>query len=134
MPYLIDSDILISHRDRQPGAIALLTQLAPQGLAITIITYLEAYQGILRSPDPRQAHENFAIFLRGVPVVPFSMESAQRCAGLRESLAQHGKRVRTRALDLINAAIAIEHGYTLVTHNLKDYDDIPELALYQGAV
>lgn len=132
MPYLIDSDVLIAHREQQPGATALLSELAPQGLAISIITYLEVYQGILRSPDPRQARAEFETFLTGVPVLPFSLASARRCAQLREDLARQGKRVRPRALDLIIAAIAIEHSYTLVTHNRKDYDDIPQLVLYQA--
>jgi hypothetical protein len=39
MPYLIDSDVLIAQRESQPGALVLLEQLAPQGLAISIVTY-----------------------------------------------------------------------------------------------
>jgi predicted nucleic acid-binding protein len=50
---------------------------------------------------------------------------------MREDLAHHDTRVRSRALDLITAAIALEHGYTLVTYNRKDYEDIAELSLYQ---
>jgi predicted nucleic acid-binding protein len=131
MPYLIDSDVLIAQRESQPGALVLLEQLAPQGLAISIFTSMEVYQGTLRSPDPEQARASFALFLTGVPVVPFSLAAAQRCAQLREDLARDGKRVRSRALDLITAAIALEYGYTLVTRNHKDYEDIPNLLLYQ---
>jgi tRNA(fMet)-specific endonuclease VapC len=130
MPYLIDSDVLIAQREAQPGALALLEQLAPQGLAISIITYMEVYQGTLRNPDPERARAGLASFLAGVPVVPFSLGAARRCAALREELARQGKRVRSRALDLITAAIALEHGYTLVTHNRHDYEDIAELSLY----
>jgi predicted nucleic acid-binding protein len=66
-----------------------------------------------------------------VPVIPFSLAAARRCAELREDLARDGKRVRSRALDLITAAIALEYGYTLVTRNRKDYEDIPNLSLFQ---
>lgn len=131
MPYLIDSDILIAHREGQPDARALLAHLAPHGLAISIITYVEVYQGTLRNPDPQQAAQDFAIFLAGVPVAPFSLGAARRCAALREELGRQGKRVRARFLDLITAAIALEYRYTLVTRNIADYDDIPELTLYQ---
>lgn len=130
MPYLVDSDVLIARREGQPGALALLEQLAPQGLAISVITYMEVYQGTLRSPDPEWARASLDTLLAGVPVVPFSLAAARRCATLREDLARQGKRVRTRALDLITAAIALEHGYTLVTRNLEDYEDIPDLAHY----
>ena len=50
---------------------------------------------------------------------------------LRAELQQHGQRVRLRVLDLLTAATALEHDLTLVTRNLADYEDIPDLALYQ---
>jgi tRNA(fMet)-specific endonuclease VapC len=130
MPYLLDSDVLISQRQDEPEALSLVEQLAPEGLAISIITYMEVYQGILRSPDPARAEAGLAAFLAGVPVVPFSLDAARRCAAMREHLAGQGTRVRSRALDLITAAIALEHGYTLVTRNRRDYEDIPGLTLF----
>jgi predicted nucleic acid-binding protein len=129
MPYLIDSDVLIAHREGDPDAADLLARLAPAGLAISIITYMEVYQGTLRSPDPDRAQAKLAVFLAGVPVVPFSLAAAQRCTALREDLNCQGKRVRSRALDLMTAAIALEHGSTLVTRNRADYADIPDLRL-----
>jgi len=131
MPYLVDSDILIAQREGQAGALALLEQLAPEGLAISIVTYMEIYQGTLRGPDPERARVSLDIFLAGVPVVPFSLAAARRCAGLREDLARQGKRVRSRALDLVTAAIALEHDYTLVTRNRHDFEDISGLSLYE---
>jgi len=55
---------------------------------------------------------------------------ARRCARLRLDLKNRGKRVRSRALDLITAATALEHGLTLVTRNTVDYHDIPGLTLH----
>ena len=104
MPYLIDSDVLIAHREGEPDAAALLGRLAPEGLAISIITYMEVYQGTLRSPEPDRAQANLDVFLAGGPVVPFSLAAVPRCAALREDLARHGKRVRSRALDLCRHA------------------------------
>jgi predicted nucleic acid-binding protein len=129
MPSLIDSDVLIAHREGEPEAADLLARLAPDGLAISIITYMEVYQGTLRSSDPARAQASLARFLAGVPVVPLSLPAAQRCAELREGLNRQGRRVRSRALDLMTAAIALEHGYTLVTRNRADYADIPDLQL-----
>jgi len=59
---------------------------------------------------------------------------AKRCAALREQLKHEQKRVKSRALDLINATIALEHDLTLVTRNVEDYQDIPDLELYPLAV
>lgn len=130
MPYLIDSDWVIDHLDDVPRAVALLDQLAADGIAISIVTYMEVFQGRMRSPNPQVAQEKLQRFLDAVPILPFSLAVAQRCAGLRETLRAQQRRVNSRALDLINAAIAIEYGLTLVTRNVNDYRDIPGLVLY----
>jgi predicted nucleic acid-binding protein len=41
------------------------------------------------------------------------------------------KRVKSRALDLIIAATALEYGLTLVTKNTEDFKDISDLSLSQ---
>ncbi len=130
MPYLIDTDLVIDHLANITEANQLLEKLATQGIAISIITYMEAYQGVVRSPNVKVARTKFQIFLRSVPVLPFSLSVAKRCAALREQLKQEQKRVKSRALDLMNAAIALEHDLTLVTRNVEDYQDIPGLELY----
>ena len=130
MPYLIDSDIVIDHLANVQTAKKLLERLAPERIAISIITYMEVYQGVSRSPHPQIAQEKFQAFLETVPVLPFSLSVAQRCALLRERLKQERKRVKARALDVMNAAVALEHDLTLVTRNRDDYEDIPDLPLY----
>jgi predicted nucleic acid-binding protein len=130
MSYLIDSDWVIDHLSNVKGAVELLTELSEDGIAISIITYLEVYQGVLRSPDPAEAQRHYAAFLEGVVVLPLSMAVAQRCAQLRHHLKQQRKRVNARAFDLIIAATALEHNLTLVTRNTADYNDIPNLTLY----
>ena len=91
---------------------------------------MEAYQGVLRAPDRRRAKSALEAVLRAVPVLPLSFPEARRCAWLREDLKRQGKRVRSRALDLVTAAIALEHGLTLVTRNRDDFKDIPGLRLH----
>ncbi len=134
MPYLVDTDLVIDHLADIPEAQQLLDKLAPEGIAISIITYMEAYQGVIRSVNAKEAHAKFQIFRRSIPVLPFSLTVAKRCAALREQLKNEQKRVKSRALDLINAAIAIEHHLTLVTRNTADYQDIPGLQLYKSIV
>ena len=130
MPYLIDTDLVIDHLANITQAHQLLDKLAPEGIAISIITYMEAYQGVVRSGNVKETRAKFQMFRRSVPVLPFSLTVAKRCAALREQLKTEQKRVKSRALDLINAAIAIEHHLTLVTRNTVDYQDIPDLELY----
>src|SRR5947207_1217407 len=131
MRYLIDADIVIDHLANVQAENQLLEDLAPEGIAISIITYMEAYQGVSRNPHAQTAQKKFQAFLETVPILPFSLSVAQRCALLRERLKQEGKRVKARALDVMNAAIALEHDLELVTRNREDYEDIPDLHLYK---
>lgn len=133
MPYLIASDWTIDHLADIEEAVELLDELAEDGIAISIITYLEIYQGVARSPNREKAQAQLDAFLAEVPVLPLSLSVARRCAQLRETLRQQDKRVRARALDLIVAATALEYNLTLVTRNTDDYDDIPELKIYSAS-
>ncbi len=130
MPYLVDTDVVIDHLANILEANQLLEKLVPEGIAISIITYMEAYQGVVRSPNVKEARAKFQHFRRSVSILQFSLPVAKRCATLREQLKQEQKRVKSRALDLMNAAIALEHDLTLVTRNVDDYQDIPGLQVY----
>jgi predicted nucleic acid-binding protein len=131
MPYLVDSNLVIDHLADVPPASVLLEPLTPEGIAISIVTYMEAFQEIARSPEPEKAREKFQAFIDGVLILPFSFAVAERCARLRKTLKSQNKRVNSRALDLIIAATALEYGLTLVTKNTDDFKDIPDLTLYQ---
>ncbi len=130
MPYLIDADWLIDYLGSNPRARTLIDPLIPAGVAVSIITYMEAYQGVLRKADVAQAAADLTAFLHNAPLVPFSLEVAQRCALLREDLKRRNLRVRSRAVDLLIAGTALHHRLTLVTRNRQDYDDIAGLLLY----
>ena len=130
MAHLLDTDVAIDYLAGDPATKQLLAPLVKVGIARSLITYMEIVQGILESPDPVTARTEFDAFLVDVPVLPFSLEIADRCARLRMELKSQGKRVRPRALDLITAATALELRLTLVTRNTADYADVPGLTLY----
>lgn len=78
MPNLIDSDWLIDHLAGIPPAIELLDGLAQEGLAISVIIYMEVYQGVERSPNPEVARAKLTAFLDTVPVIAFESAIAER--------------------------------------------------------
>ena len=130
MAYLLDSDLLIDRLADRPAAVNLFRQLVPSGLAVSVITYMEVFQGAERDPDPASAEQRLDAFVATVRLLPITPEIARRCALLRRGLKGRGRRVNTRALDLLIAATALEHGLTLVTRNVDDYADIPNLSLF----
>ena len=131
MRYLIDTTVLIPYFADDQAAADLLKRLTHDGIAVSILAYLEAYQGAIERPDPAEAQRKFDAFFGGVPILPVSPAVARRCAEVRSLLKRQGKSSRRRAFDLVIAATALEHGLALVTHNARDYQDIPDLLLYQ---
>ncbi|HLH75118.1 MAG TPA: type II toxin-antitoxin system VapC family toxin [Chloroflexota bacterium] len=127
---MIDTNWVIPHLVGDPKATELLMALAADGIAISVITYLEAFQGTLREPDLTLAQKRLTIFLEATPLLLVTPEVARRCAQVRETLRLQNKRVRPRALDLLIAATALAYNLILVTQNAQDYDDIPGLFLY----
>jgi tRNA(fMet)-specific endonuclease VapC len=131
MPYLVDSNLVIDHLAEVPHASQLINQLVAEGIVISIVTYMEAFQGVVRSEHPEKASEKFHAFADSVLILPFSFAVAECCARLRETLRSQNKRVKSRALDLIIAATALEYDLSLVTNNTDDFKDIPDLSLYK---
>ena len=99
---------------------------------ISIVTYMEVYQGSLRADDPSRALSQLQAFIDDVPIIPITEAVAERCARLREDALRQGKRPNRRAFDLLIAATALENDLSLVTRNIRDYRDIAGLKLYRG--
>jgi predicted nucleic acid-binding protein len=62
-----------------------------------------------------------------VSVIDFDVPCAERFGKTRADLRRCGLEVKT--VDLIIAATALVHNLTLVTHNTKDFQNVPGLRL-----
>jgi tRNA(fMet)-specific endonuclease VapC len=128
MSYLIDSDWVIDWLKGLPDAIALLGTLTPDGVAISIMTFAEVYEGIYFGRDPERYEASFRSFLRGVRVLPVNRTTARRYARLRGALRQQGQIIPQP--DILIAATALIHDLMLVTRNAAHFGRIPGLRLY----
>lgn len=133
MSYLIDSDVVVDSLFDQHDALTLLAGLRQAGLAISVISYMEVGEGIASSRSPLQARRGMQAFMRGTRLLVVGRSIADRAAAIRLDLRNQKRPVNDRALDIIVAATAIEHRLTLVTRNLRDYQDIDGLQLYRSA-
>ncbi len=131
MPYLVDSDWVADFLAGRSAAIQLIQTLLPSGVSISAISYMEVVEGVRGSRNRSALAQGFHAFLQGVPVLEFSQEIADRAANIRLDLRGRKRQVNERALDILVAATAMEHGLTLVTRNTRDYVDIGGLQLYQ---
>lgn len=81
--YLIDTDWVIDSLHGQPHATQTLLNLAPQGLAVSLITYGERFQGAHYARDPRAALRGLRHFLRGKQLLPLTKAVMERFAVVR---------------------------------------------------
>ncbi len=129
MRYLVDSDWLIDASVGVPTAINLLARLRDEGLAVSIISHGELFEGALGSPDPQTELARFRRFLSRFALLPLDDTIMERFAHNRADLRRRGQLIPD--LDLLIAATAQQHDLTLVTRNIRHFERIPELRLYQ---
>jgi len=98
MIYLVDTHWVASALNGRPDATTLLRTLAPAGIAISLITFGEIYEGIYYSSrtDPKVAERGFLRFLRAVPVLPLNRAIMKRFARIRGQLRAQGQIVSPR--------------------------------------
>jgi predicted nucleic acid-binding protein len=128
MSYLIDTDWVISALKGRPDAQTLLTTLSPSGLAISLITYGEVFEGIYRGADPVRHEAGFAAFLNGVSLLSLDEEVMKQFALIRGQLRAAGNLIGD--FDLLIAATAIRHQLTLVTRNNSHFQRVSGLTVY----
>jgi tRNA(fMet)-specific endonuclease VapC len=129
--YLLDTDWVVDILNGQEKAIHTVLELAPAGLAVSIITYGELYEGAAFANDPAPALAGLRSFLKGIAMLPLTHPVMERFARIRGSLPR-SVRQQIGDLDILIAATALEHHLTLLTRNRKDFQQIPNLKLYQS--
>jgi tRNA(fMet)-specific endonuclease VapC len=135
MTYLVDTDYVVDYLKGQRNVPAILHALLPEGLALSIITFAEVYEGIYYGQNQSYYEQGLQKFLHGVRLLGITQSTARQFAILRGQLRAHpkGKSVLHPKdnYDLFIAATALQHNLTLVTRNIKDYQQIPQLKLYK---
>jgi len=112
---LIDSNIIIY--SIKPEHALLRQFIADQNPFVSAISYLEVlgYHQLTR-----QDQQDFEKFFQVAPLIPVSFPILQRAVILRQQ-------AKMSLGDAIIAGTALEHGLTLVTANVKDFQWIPNL-------
>jgi tRNA(fMet)-specific endonuclease VapC len=67
------------------------------------------------------------MLLYEVATIEFNNDCAKECGRLRAELRRQG--ISVAAMDLLIASVAVSFDLTLVTHNTKDFQNIPGLRL-----
>jgi len=120
---LLDTSVIIDFVRRKNKENTLLFSLSKKGykLHISILTHTELYSGksVWRSIEAEQDLEKL---FYGMHILPLETEISKKAGEIRA-------KNNTTIIDAIIAATAINHGLSLATLNLKDFEDIEELRL-----
>ncbi len=131
MTHLVDSDYVADYLKGQSHATTFLDGLLPGGLAISIITFAEVYEGIYYGHNRKRHETGFREFLKGVSVLGITRSVARTFAVIRGDLRAKGQLIGQT--DLLIAATAIQYHLTLMTRNHRDFGRIPGLKLWQAS-
>jgi tRNA(fMet)-specific endonuclease VapC len=123
--FLVDTDWVIDHFNGIEAVTRRLQALRAQGLAVSIISVAELWEGVHFSKDPARSEAMLTEFLSGVVILGIDEEI--RFGQLRGSLRSAGKLVGD--FDLLVAASALRHDLTLLTNNRRHFERIEGLRI-----
>lgn len=127
---LIDTDWVIDYLKGVERAGPLLDSLINEGISISLITYGEIFEGIYYGRNRKRHEQAFRAFLQVTSVLPLTENSMEIFARIRGDLRAKGQLIGDA--DLLIAATALEYDLTLLTQNLRHFNRIPDLKLYQS--
>ena len=131
MKYLIDTDWVIDHLRDMEAITSKLEDLAPEGLALSIISLAELYEGVYYSRDPIQSEEVLRAFLDpDLTILGIDEEISQTSGRERGRLRQEGRNIGD--FDLLIAATCRRHGLTLLTNNRRHFELVRDLDIFSG--
>jgi tRNA(fMet)-specific endonuclease VapC len=127
LSYLIDTDWVIDHFHSVEKVVEKLEELASDGLAVSIISLAELYEGIYYSTDPIENEVALKGFLSGISVIGIDEGICKVFGKQRGELRLKGKLISD--FDLFIASTCIYHNLTLLTNNRRHYEAVEKLRI-----
>ena len=125
--YLVDTDWAIDYLNGQDRTGRRLEELEGSGLAFSIISLAEVYEGIYYSKDPEANKRALLDFLEDVTVLSLDEEIARLFGKERGRLRAVGK--ITSDFDLLIGMTACRYQLTLLTNNRRHFENIEGLRI-----
>lgn len=129
MGFLIDTNLWIAVEQGKLSAndIHKITKQAP--VFLSPVNVAEVRFGIELMTDRKQKQRATAMFrrMRRKPLLRITSETAEVFGVLAAKLLKSGRGHEFRVQDLWLASQAVQHKFTLLTANAKDFEDIPNL-------
>ncbi len=127
MGVLVDTSVFIAF-ERNERAIDLAGLPAEEDLFISTITVSELLVGVHRADSGARRNRRLAYveaIVSGFPILPLDTEAARVHAQLHAAQLDAGS--RSGAHDLLIAATAVAHGFSVLTRDVEDFSRVPGL-------
>lgn len=134
MGLILDSSVVIAG-ERQGQTVRQILEHFQTGygetqVGLSVVTIVELTHGIQRaqSEDRRKRRQAFVDeLIRDLPVHPITVETAKLAGRIEGERAEQGVNIPFE--DLLIAATALELGFSVVTGNVRHFQQIPGLTL-----
>lgn len=125
--YLIDTDWVIDHLNKIDKVTQKLKELRPAGIALSVISLAELYEGVYYSKDPATSQKVLNTLLGDFQVLGVDEEICKVFGKERGKLRQRGKLVSD--FDLLIASTCLYYNLPLLTNNRKHYETVEGLKI-----
>ena len=131
--YVLDTDMLTLVAEGHVAVGRRLLEQRAEDVAITVLTVEEQlsgwYTALRKAKQPRKlawAYQRLADtvrFLARLQILTYNEPAMKRYEGLRK------RKVKIKRMDLRIAATVLEHAAILVTRNIRDFKQVPDLQI-----
>lgn len=126
----VDTDWLVDIYSGRPDAIRVLEGLHSIGLAVSIISHGELFEGTFGFSDADERLTRVYALLSRFETLQLTDPIMEIFGRTRSHLRQSGQMIAD--LDLLIAATAVSHDLTLSTRNVRHFRRVPDLELYSS--
>jgi tRNA(fMet)-specific endonuclease VapC len=126
MSHLLDTDITSAYLQGNKQVFNRFIQHSG-GLYISIVSLAELYSWVYRADTPAKREDGLLSMLSDVTVLQLDDDIARKCGEVRAALQRQGTKVPT--LDMLIAGTALVNDLTVVTHNQRHFQSVPNLRL-----
>jgi tRNA(fMet)-specific endonuclease VapC len=127
MLFLLDTNVLVELRRKNPIVIGAFKIHSPSELCCSVLSVGEIFKGLAQFPPEAAAQkwQDWKQLLQPFTMVDFTLDAAM----LWGRLLHETRRQPIGPRDLLLAATALAAGMTMVTHNVREFRRIPGLLL-----
>ncbi len=123
--YLLDTNACIAILKGNSTMLANLRRVGVRQLYLCAPVKAELWFGACKSAKTIENKEKLDVFFDGLPSLPFDDKVIKTLGELRMSLFAKGTPIGP--YDMQIAAIALSYGLTVVTHNIREFERVPDL-------